>query len=54
MLAITLSWDNFRSSVALGTVPFGVRRAVQIALIFGFWDAVAPLVGGRSGDTSAM
>jgi putative Mn2+ efflux pump MntP len=49
ILAITLSWDNFRSAVALGTVPFGVRRAVQIALIFGFWDALAPLVGGLLG-----
>jgi manganese efflux pump family protein len=49
VLALTLSWDNFRSSVALGTVPFGVRRAVQIALIFGFWDTVAPLAGGLLG-----
>ena len=49
VLAVTLSWDNFRSSVALGTVRFGVRRAVQIALIFGFWDAVAPLAGGLLG-----
>ena len=49
VLAVTLSWDNFRSSVALGTVPFGVRRAVQIALIFGFWDALAPLAGGLLG-----
>ena len=48
-LAFALSWDNFRSSVVLGTVPFGLRRAVQIALIFGFWDAVAPLVGGFLG-----
>ena len=49
VLAFALSWDNFRSSVALGTVPFGLRRAVQIALVFGFWDAVAPLVGGLIG-----
>jgi putative Mn2+ efflux pump MntP len=48
-LAFALSWDNFRSSVALGTVPFGWRRAVQIALVFGFWDTVAPLVGGLIG-----
>jgi putative Mn2+ efflux pump MntP len=48
-LAFALSWDNFRSSVALGTVPFGLRRAVQIALVFGFWDTVAPLVGGLLG-----
>lgn len=48
-LGFALSWDNFRSSVALGTVPFSARRAVQIALIFGFWDAVAPLVGGLLG-----
>lgn len=45
VLAFTLSLDNFRSSIAVGTVPFGLRRAVQIALIFGFWDALAPLVG---------
>jgi putative Mn2+ efflux pump MntP len=49
VLGFALSWDNFRSSVALGTVPFGLRRAVQIALVFGFWDAVAPLVGGLLG-----
>ena len=50
VLAFTLSLDNFRSSIALGTVPFGVRRAVQIALIFGFWDTVAPLAGGLLGQ----
>ncbi|HTF54058.1 MAG TPA: manganese efflux pump [Pseudonocardia sp.] len=44
-----LSLDNFRSSVALGTVPFGLRRAVQIAVIFGIWDALAPLAGGLLG-----
>jgi manganese efflux pump family protein len=35
-LAFVLSLDNFRSSIALGTVPFGVRRALQIAVVFGF------------------
>ena len=50
VLAFALSLDNFRSSIALGTVPFGVGRAVQIALVFGFWDAVAPLVGGEIGS----
>ncbi|HXV94852.1 MAG TPA: manganese efflux pump [Pseudonocardia sp.] len=50
VLAFTLSLDNFRSSIALGTVPFGVRRAVQIALVFGFWDTVAPLAGGLLGQ----
>jgi putative Mn2+ efflux pump MntP len=49
-LAFVLSLDNFRSSIALGTVPFGVRRALQIAVVFGFWDAVAPLVGGELGS----
>jgi manganese efflux pump family protein len=49
-LAFVLSLDNFRSSIALGTVPFGLRRAVQIALVFGFWDAVAPLVGAELGN----
>jgi putative Mn2+ efflux pump MntP len=52
VLAFALSLDNFRSSIALGTVPFGFGRAVQIALVFGFWDAVAPLVGGEIGDVA--
>ncbi len=49
VLAFTLSLDNFRSAIAIGTVPFGLRRAVQIALVFGFWDALAPLAGGVLG-----
>jgi putative Mn2+ efflux pump MntP len=49
VLAFMLSLDNFRSSVALGTVPFGLRRAAQIAVIFGIWDALAPLAGGLLG-----
>ena len=44
-LGFVLSLDNFRVSVALGTVPFGLRRAVQVALAFGLWDMVMPLVG---------
>ncbi len=49
-LAFVLGQDNFRSSIALGTVPFGIRRAFQIALVFGLWDAVAPLTGGALGN----
>ncbi|HEY0812012.1 MAG TPA: manganese efflux pump [Pseudonocardia sp.] len=49
-LAFVLSLDNFRSSIALGTVPFGARRALQIAVVFGFWDTIAPLVGGELGS----
>jgi manganese efflux pump family protein len=48
-LGFFLSLDNFRSSIAIGTVPFGLRRAVQIAVVFGIWDGVAPLVGGVLG-----
>ncbi|MFB6961646.1 manganese efflux pump MntP family protein [Streptomyces sp. NPDC056309] len=44
-LGFVLSLDNFRVSIALGTVPFGLRRAMQVALAFGLWDAVMPLVG---------
>lgn len=44
-LGFVLSLDNFRVSIALGTVPFGLRRAAQVALTFGLWDAVMPLVG---------
>lgn len=50
LLAFALSLDNFRSAVALGTVPFSMRRAIQIALIFGIWDGLAPLAGGLLGN----
>jgi putative Mn2+ efflux pump MntP len=45
VLGFVLSLDNFRVSIVLGTVPFGLRRAVQVALTFGLWDAVMPLIG---------
>src|SRR5689334_2045698 len=45
VLGFVLSLDNFRVSVALGTVPFGLKRAVQVALTFGLWDLVMPLAG---------
>ena len=45
VLGLVLSLDNFRVSVALGTVPISLRRAVQVALTFGLWDMVMPLVG---------
>jgi manganese efflux pump family protein len=35
VLGFALSLDNFRASIALGTVPFGVRRVLQVALMFG-------------------
>jgi manganese efflux pump family protein len=48
-LGFFLTLDNFRSSIAIGTIPFSFRRAVQIALVFGVWDGLAPLVGGALG-----
>jgi manganese efflux pump family protein len=48
-LGLFLSLDNFRSTIAIGTIPFKFRRAVQIAIVFGVWDGVAPLVGGLLG-----
>ena len=44
-LGFVLSLDNFRVSIALGTVPFGLKRAVQVALTFGLWDTIMPLIG---------
>jgi manganese efflux pump family protein len=49
VLGFTLSLDNFRASIALGTPPFSLGRAVQVALMFGLWDGLAPLVGGLPG-----
>lgn len=45
VLGFVLSLDNFRVAVALGTVPMGLKRSVQVALTFGLWDAVMPLIG---------
>jgi manganese efflux pump family protein len=45
ILGFTLSLDNFRTAIALGAVQPTWRRSVQVALMFGFWDGVAPLIG---------
>jgi manganese efflux pump family protein len=45
VLGFVLSLDNFRVSVALGTVPFRLKRAVQVAVTFGLWDGIMPLMG---------
>jgi manganese efflux pump family protein len=45
ILGFTLSLDNFRTAVALGALRLGWRRSVQVALLFGLWDGVAPVVG---------
>src|SRR3979409_1543397 len=45
IVGLTLSLDNFRTAFALGGLALKSRQAGQVALAFGFWDAVAPLVG---------
>ena len=45
ILGFTLSLDNFRTAIALGGLKPTWRRSVQLALMFGFCDGVAPLVG---------
>ena len=49
ILGITLSLDNFRTAIALGALGLTRRHTVQVALMFGFWDMVAPLVGILAG-----
>jgi putative Mn2+ efflux pump MntP len=50
ILGFTLSLDNFRTALVLGALRLTWRRALQVALVFGFWDAVAPAVGILVGD----
>src|SRR3954469_17372924 len=45
VLGFTLSLDNFRTAIAFGGLPLSWRRSAEIALMFGFWDGVAPLEG---------
>src|SRR3954464_8152511 len=54
ILGITLGLDNFRTAIVLGALRPSRREAVQAALVFGFWDFVAPLVGILAGDYLAQ
>ncbi len=45
ILGFVLSQDNFRVSIALGAVKHNWRRTLRIAVVFGLWDGVSPLVG---------
>ncbi len=45
VLGVTLSLDNFRTAVVLGAIRLSWRHALQVAVVFGFWDGLAPLVG---------
>jgi putative Mn2+ efflux pump MntP len=53
ILGFTLSLDNLRTSIALGAIQRTWRRSVQVALMFGFWDGVAPMVGILIGKYSS-
>jgi putative Mn2+ efflux pump MntP len=54
ILGFTLSLDTFRTAIALGALRLTWRRAAQVALVFGFWDGVAPLVGILVGRYSSQ
>src|SRR4051812_1199194 len=45
ILGFTLSLDNFRTAIALGGLRLRWGHALRVAVMFGFWDGVAPLVG---------
>jgi len=45
ILGFVLSLDNARLAVALGAFDLGWRRALRVALVFGLWDGISPLVG---------
>ena len=49
ILGVVLSLDNFRTTLALGALRLRWPHALQVALMFGFWDALAPLVGMLTG-----
>ena len=45
ILGFTLSLDNFRTAIALGGLRLTWRRSVEVALVFGLCDGLAPLLG---------
>jgi putative Mn2+ efflux pump MntP len=44
-LGLTLSLDNFRSSLVLGGLKPTFRQSLKTSAIFGLWDGVAPAIG---------
>ncbi len=44
-LGLTLSLDNFRSSLILGGLKPTFLQSVKTSAIFGLWDGVAPMIG---------
>ena len=44
-LGFVLSLDNFRTAIILGPLRFAWPHALKIAVVFGFFDGVAPLAG---------
>jgi putative Mn2+ efflux pump MntP len=50
IIGFTLSLDNFRTAIALGGLQLTWRTTLKVALVFGFWDTVAPLLGILAGD----
>src|SRR3954462_15854963 len=53
ILGVTLGLDNFRTAIVLGALRLTRRHAVQVALVFGFWDMMAPLLGMLGGELFA-
>jgi putative Mn2+ efflux pump MntP len=45
--------DNFRTAVILGPLRFAWPHALKIAVVFGFFDGVAPLVGILAGHDAS-
>jgi putative Mn2+ efflux pump MntP len=45
VLGFVLSLDNFRTSVLLGPLRMRRSRMVLVAVNFGLWDGLAPLLG---------
>src|SRR5687768_18566131 len=45
ILGTVLSLDNFRLAIAVGAFKLSWRRALRIAVVFGLWDGISPLVG---------
>ena len=45
VLGFVLSLDNFRTSVLLGPLRMRRARMVLVAVNFGLWDGLAPLLG---------
>ena len=51
--ALAVGLDNFAAAIGIGIAGVDARTRLRVALIFGFFEAIMPLIGLLVGHSSA-